>query len=127
MLAIGGWLGWMVRSARIQREAVAAIQAAGGRNMYDWEWENGYPMKNEGPRAPKWLVDRLGIDYFGSVVYVEFNVFDTYGMAMRQDAGFDASGLQSYRRRFDAALAQVGRLRRLEELRLSSSEVTDDG
>ena len=31
VLVIGGWLGWLVRSARIQREAVAAIEEAGGR------------------------------------------------------------------------------------------------
>jgi hypothetical protein len=127
VLLIGCWLGWMVRAARIQHEAVEAIQEAGGRIMYDWEWENDFPMKNEGPRVPKWLVDRLGIDYFGAVVYVEFNVFDTYVMVKGKDAGFDAARLQSYRRRFDAALAQVGRLRRLEELKLSSSEVTDAG
>jgi hypothetical protein len=126
VLFIGCWLGWMVRAARIQRETVAAIQGAGGRVLYDWEWENGYP-KNEGPWAPKWLVDRLGIDYFGSVVYVEFNVFDTYGMTTSENAGFDATRLQSYRQRFDAALAHVGRLRRLEELELSTSEVTDAG
>jgi len=127
VLAIGGWLGWMVRSARIQREAVEAIQGAGGRIMYDWEWENGYPTKNEGPWAPRWLVDRLGIDYFGSVVYVEFNVFDAFVMTMGEDTGIDAAKLRSYRRRLDSALAQVGRLRRLEELELSSSEVTDAG
>jgi hypothetical protein len=30
LLLVGGWLGWLVRSARIQREAVAAITTAGG-------------------------------------------------------------------------------------------------
>jgi hypothetical protein len=30
VLVIGVWLGWLVRSARIQREAVAAIRIAGG-------------------------------------------------------------------------------------------------
>src|SRR3954453_23726474 len=74
VLLIGGLLGWMVRAARIQRDAVAAIDGAGGHVLYDWEWENGYP-KNDGPWAPEWLVDRLGIDCFGSVVHVEFSVF----------------------------------------------------
>jgi Leucine Rich repeat len=48
-------------------------------------------------------------------------------MVMGEDTGFDPTRLQSYRRRFHAALAQVGRLRRLEELELSTSEVTDVG
>ena len=30
VLVIGGWLGWIVRSARIQREAVAAIEKSAG-------------------------------------------------------------------------------------------------
>ncbi len=38
VLVIGAWLGWMVRSARIQREAVAAIENAGGEVLYDREW-----------------------------------------------------------------------------------------
>ncbi len=41
VLLIGAWLGWVVRSARIQRQSVAAIQAAGGRVMYDWQWKAG--------------------------------------------------------------------------------------
>jgi len=124
VLLIGGLLGWMVRAARIQRDAVAAIEGAGGHILYDWEWENGYP-KNDGPWAPEWLVDRLGIDYFGSVVHVEFSVF-SHDMTGVEIEGFEAS-LRSYRRRFDEALAHVGRLRRLEELELSTSEVTDAG
>jgi len=39
-LVIGAGLGWMVRSARIQREAVRAIEKAGGSVDYDWEWTN---------------------------------------------------------------------------------------
>ena len=124
VLLIGCLLGWMVRAARIQRDAVAAIEGAGGRVDYDWEWENGFP-KNDGPWAPEWLVDRLGIDYFGSVVHVEFSVF-SHDMTGVEIGGLEAS-LQSYRRRFDVALAHVGRLRRLEELELSISEVTDAG
>ena len=37
VLLVGGSLGWFVRSARIQREAVAAIEKAGGGVSYDWE------------------------------------------------------------------------------------------
>ena len=37
VLVIGGWLGWTVRNARIQREAVAAIRLAGGTVTYHWD------------------------------------------------------------------------------------------
>ena len=76
-------------------------------------------------RVTEWLVDRLGIDCFGSVVHVEFSVF-SHDMTGVELEGFGAS-LRSYRRRFDEALAHVGRLRRLQELGLSTSEVTDAG
>jgi len=32
VLVIGAWLGWLVRSVRIQREAVVAINKAGEKN-----------------------------------------------------------------------------------------------
>jgi hypothetical protein len=41
VLIFGGWLGWTVRSARMQREAVAAIREVGGTVHYDWEWQHG--------------------------------------------------------------------------------------
>ena len=37
VLVVGGWLGWVARSARTQREAVAAIQLQGGWVYYDWQ------------------------------------------------------------------------------------------
>ncbi len=47
VLVIGAWLGWLVRSARIQREAVAAIEHARGSVSYDWEWANGKSIPGE--------------------------------------------------------------------------------
>jgi hypothetical protein len=35
VLVIGAGLGWIVRNAHIQRDAVAAIKSAGGRVYYD--------------------------------------------------------------------------------------------
>ncbi len=40
VLLIGGWLGWLVHSARSQREAVAALRKQ-AIILYDWEWQNG--------------------------------------------------------------------------------------
>jgi hypothetical protein len=48
----------MVRSARIQQEAVAAIKRAGGSVNYECE------RTIFGPKpGPPWLVDYIGIDY----------------------------------------------------------------
>ena len=37
VLVTGTTLGWIVRSARIQRAAVAAIESTKGSVRYDWE------------------------------------------------------------------------------------------
>ena len=72
MLVIGAWLGWIVRGARIQREAVAARIASrvGGTVYYDWQWKNGTYRSTGQPWAPRWLVDFIGVDYLGHVTYV---------------------------------------------------------
>ena len=67
---IGGWLGWLVRGSRIQREAVAAIVKAGGNVAYDWQWKNSGAIQGGTPWAPRWLVDMFGVDYFGHVAVV---------------------------------------------------------
>jgi hypothetical protein len=41
VLIVGGWLGWAVRSARTQREAVAAIRRAGGGITYRSQYLGG--------------------------------------------------------------------------------------
>jgi internalin A len=105
VLLVGGWLGWLVHTARIQHDAVAAITSAGGFVYYDWEreeWDNG---PKTGPRwAPRWLVDRLGLDYFGHVIAVRGCGRDT-----------------------DAVMSQVSRLRQLEVLHLNQAPLTDRG
>jgi len=68
VLVMGAGFGWIVRSARIQREAVAAIRRGGGTVSYEWEQKGGLLLQNGSPAAPKWLVDALGVDYFGHIV-----------------------------------------------------------
>ncbi len=94
VLVIGAGLGWVVRSARIQREAVAAIRNAGGVVFYDWEWSNGKNIPGGELWARGCLVDRIGVDYFGHVTFVRL----TPGEAD------------------DAAILQVGRLTGLQVL-----------
>jgi hypothetical protein len=105
VLVIGGLLGWIVRSARIQRDAVAAITRAGGQVWYEWEYQDGrfYTREFHCP-WPKWLVDLVGVDYAGNVIRVDLT-----------------------KRGSDEVLAHVGNLGRLEELVLMDSPVTDSG
>lgn len=99
---VGMGLGWLVSSSNAQRDAVAAIQRAGGRVAYDCDPRglsrprNGVsPTRKRQLWAPGWLVDRVGIDYFSHPVMVTL----------------PASGSRG-----DRALTHVGRLRRLDTL-----------
>jgi hypothetical protein len=104
LLVIGAGLGWLVRSARIQREAVAAVTKAGGRVSYDWEWSNWNAVPGGKPWAPRWLTELIGVDYFGNVTAV---------------------WLFSPSTATDAAIVQVGRLTRLQLLSLDQLSLGD--
>jgi hypothetical protein len=105
VLVIGAGLGWLVRSARIQREAVAAIKKVRGRVEYSWEWRNGKSIFGGKPWAPEWLVEKIGVDYFGHVTSV---------------AIWERSPAT------EVAIAHVGKLSQIEELRLPTSTTDDD-
>ena len=104
VLVIGGWLGWIVRNARIQREAVAAIEKAGGTVAYNWEWNNGNRIPRGKPWAPRWLVNLIGVDYFGHVTYVTLI-----------SASMEA----------ETTMSHIGRLARLQHLNLARSPIRD--
>jgi hypothetical protein len=110
VLIVGAWLGWTVRAARVQREALAAIEETGGRVEHDWEWQDSSEWssasntKSAKPWGPEWLVDRLGVDYFGSIVSVTL--------------GEQGS---------DAEMFHIGHLRRLKLLDLGGVPLTDSG
>ncbi len=52
------------------RDAVSAIQKARGGVSYDWQWGNGRLKRGARPLWPKWLLDRVSVDYFRNVVAV---------------------------------------------------------
>jgi hypothetical protein len=67
VLAIGGGLGWLThitRIARAQREVVAAVESAGALAFYEWQYVNGEIDTEAEAPAPKWVFDRVGVDYF---------------------------------------------------------------
>jgi hypothetical protein len=106
VLVIGAGLGWIVHEAHVQRDAVAAIQKSASSVGYCWTYWDGYASTAREPWAPRWLVDLIGVDYFGHVTAVWLNSL-------------------SYAP--DAALEHVGRLTRLQKLYLDSASVTNVG
>ena len=104
VLVIGGGLGWIVRQAHVQRDAVAAIEKSGGGVSYHWGWRDGKSIPRGKPWAPKWLVDRIGVDYFGHVTAVGLSPTET-----------------------DSAIVHVGHLTQLQRLTINGSSVSDAG
>jgi hypothetical protein len=70
VLIAGAWLGWFIRSVRIQRSSVAGIKKSGGYVIYEWQRQDGGIKPIGEPPVPTWLLDYLGVDYFGNVVSV---------------------------------------------------------
>jgi internalin A len=115
------WLGHAVHRARLQRDAVVAVERAGGAIRYDWQFQNGRLIARATPRVPRWLVDFLGIDHFGNVVAV-----DLRGCGHIIDLSKTWEG-ESIPCDTDQVLAHVGNLGRLEDLCLEGSSVSDTG
>ena len=95
-------------SVGTQRDAVAAINRAGGTVYYDWEWRDGCALPaGARPARPDWALQKLGPDFVGHVVAVDL---DHCGLPVD-----------------DALLSQVGRLGHLEYLSLGYAEVNGLG
>jgi hypothetical protein len=104
ILLVGAWLGWIVHRVNVQRNAVEAIERAGGSVHYDWQWRNGLPNPSGELGWPRWLIDRVGVDYFAHVL--QARIFD---------------------RGSDVEMAHIGRLGRLDTLDLGGSPISDAG
>ena len=96
VLVIGGWLGWLVRTARTQRDAVVAIKIAGGHVAYNWEWKDGDRVLAAEPWAPRWLVSALGVGPIGRIGWIG------------QPSSFGAAG-RAGSSRSDAAISRRSR------------------
>jgi hypothetical protein len=84
----------------VQREAVAAIERAGGYVRFDWQYDDGVLGKQE----PGWLRRHLGPGFFEEVTFAY--------VSNKAD---------------DALMRQVGRLHQLQWLDIEGNHVTDEG
>jgi hypothetical protein len=75
VLGVGGSLGWICYRARVQREAVSAIERAGGAVQYDWQLDLYASTPRHAPTqlgTPGWLRRHLGPGFFEEVTWVSF-------------------------------------------------------
>ncbi len=131
ILLIGCGMGWIVRIVRagqVQRREIAAIYQAGGWVVYDTVWDSGQNASSWKPRWPKWLVDRVGVDYLGNFVFI--NLHDRGTDEVLAQVARLPSLKQLHRPGFavtDAGLARLGRSMSLQLLSLDDTQVTDAG
>ena len=103
ILIIGIVFGSVVHTAKVQRDAVAAIRQSGGTVRYEWQVTNGQVNQRKEPPQPKWLVGLAGVDLFENVRTVWPNAKVS-----------------------EAVMVHIGSLNRLQRLILDSSTVTDE-
>jgi hypothetical protein len=62
ILLVGAGLGWIIRRAHIQRDAVHAIEKIGGSVWYDHQ-TSLTGLASSDLAWPKWLIDHVGVAY----------------------------------------------------------------
>ena len=127
------WLTVKVQQTTKQREAVEAIEKAGGFAAYDYEVDDyGLFAPPAEPPLPAWLLDLLGKDLFFEVSLVltepssspDFSDEDLMHLAELTTLEFlHLSGTQVT----DSGLVHLKRLTNLQVLRLGETQVTDAG
>lgn len=138
VLILGGSFGWVVNRAQTQRDAVEVIRRAGARVggartggvggvMYDWQFANGAYDGKGTPWWPAWLMDGLGVDYFGHVTWVflpEVSEVETVQIGhLTQLERLDLIGSSMT----DARLADLKGVTSLESMSLKDAAITDAG
>ena len=67
------FIGWYVYRVDQQKKAVRWVLKHGGAIRYDYQVDSdGRLLDDSQPPGPKWLHSILGVDYFASVVTVNF-------------------------------------------------------
>ena len=67
VLVLGSTVGGIVNRAKVQHDAVAAIERAGGSVKYEWEWKDEGPNSGGKPKWPKWVLDHIGPNYIAHI------------------------------------------------------------
>jgi hypothetical protein len=118
ILVVGLPMGWKARKVSLQKRAVARIERLRGAVDYDWQVERQYIRNTaKGPKAPLWLRETLGDEYFQDIVCVRIPV----GFFPPPDLDRPREEWEStkFERAFDAdQLACLDGLDRIERLNL---------
>ena len=131
-------LGYWTNSARRQREAVAAIEAASGVVAYrqpvqshEPAVEGNDPNETTATRVKSWLKDRaynlLGRDYFCGVGSVDLNRCTDITPALSHLKDLPGVEYLSLDKALDRDLCAVARASDLQTLMLGDSGLTDEG
>jgi Leucine-rich repeat (LRR) protein len=157
VLVIGIWTGWIVRQARIQREAVAAIDNVGGIACarYDSDLKPG-SSRNQLSSWKKWIEEYIGIDFVDYVAVVQLKssgneadwqqavnrltdlgqvrVLNLMGRYVNDDVLAQLEGMNclellmlQHTGNSDAGLAHVQNLTNLKTVYISGSRISDAG
>jgi hypothetical protein len=108
VLVIGVWLGWVVRQAQVQRDAVSAINRAGGHITYDIDLRNEVFPWNKLSACRRVIGEYVGIDVVSHVIYAHIDVTPSNNDAACQ-----------------LALARLGNLHQLKTMNFLGASITD--
>jgi hypothetical protein len=126
VLVVGGWLGWIARTARIQREEVAAITRGGGMVEYDYGFTCDKLLLPEQPGALDRLFNAIGVDYFSNATVVYIGMLCT---EEKMSHVTKLTALSSLSLRItspaNGALAHLNGLTKLSELDLGFATICD--
>ncbi len=112
VLVIGAWLGWLARSALIQRDAVAAITKAGGSAFYEEDIRGPTPANGRPANWVDFIRTRIDRNYFSNVVFVQ-----GFDPAQR----FDGKAASTD----DGLFVHISHLKHVTTLNLMGNTVTD--
>jgi|GEM_PF-6908355 len=108
------YTAWHVQRTKSQKKAVDAFREYGGWPRYDYQVVDGKFDPEAKSFVPSWLLDRLGIDFFHSVVEMNCFFTDDYGKRKENSS------------KEPAPLEQLSGLPRLTSLYLHGTQATDE-